>query len=196
MSAPCAVLNEALPDGGVVIGQDLTTSGGNFLYIHKVKDGCSLVFLANSSDGAVDTWVSLRGKLVPEIWNPHDGKMGPSEYEHVAGKVGTLTRVHVKLPPVRSMFLVANEIAVRPDASRSSVEASPPTLASDGVTAATITVALKDAATAQAVRSCGSHFVTRDLIFPRTSLMHVRQDAERCRQDGGAPRQILTIAFT
>ncbi len=102
-----AVLDEALPDGDVVIGQDLTTSGGNFSYIHKVKDGRSLVLLANSSDGAVDTWVSLRGKLVPEIWNPHDGKMGPSEYEHVAGKVGTVTRVHVKLPPVRSMFLVA-----------------------------------------------------------------------------------------
>jgi len=102
-----AVLYEALPDGDVVIGQDLTTTGGNFSYIHKVKDGRSLVFLANSSDGAVDTWVSLRGKLVPEIWNPHDGRMGPSEYEHVAGKVGTVTRVHVKLPPVHSMFLVA-----------------------------------------------------------------------------------------
>ena len=141
-----SVLNEALPDGDVVIGHDLTASGGNFSYIHKVKDGRSLVFLANSSDGAVDTWVSLRGKLVPEIWNPHDGKMGPSEYEHVAGKEGTVTRVHVKLPPVRSMFLVADEALVRTDASRSTVEASPTTVASDGVTAATITVTLKDAA--------------------------------------------------
>ena len=101
-----AVLNEALPDGDVVIEQDLMASGGNFSYIHKVKDGQSMYFFANSSDADVDTWVVLRGKVTPEIWNPHDGKIGPAEVEHAIGKEGPVTRMHVKLAPVRSLFLL------------------------------------------------------------------------------------------
>ncbi len=104
-----AVLTEALPDGDVVIEQDPTTHGGNFSYIHKVKDGKSMYFFGNSSDTEVDTWVAIRGKLAPAVWNPHDGKIGPGVYEHVAGKEGPVTRVHVKLPPVHSLFLVADE---------------------------------------------------------------------------------------
>ena len=104
-----AVLTESLPDGDVVIGQDPKLSGGNFSYIHKVQDGKSMYFFANSSDAGVDTWVNLRGKLALETWNPHDGKIGPSEVEHVIGKAGPVTRVHVKLAPVRSLFLVAGE---------------------------------------------------------------------------------------
>jgi hypothetical protein len=103
------VLNEALPDGDVVIGQDLTVDGGNFSYIHKVKDGRSMYLFANSSDAEVDTQVALRGELVPEVWNPHDGKVSPAEYEHVAGKEGPVTRVHVRLAPVHSLFLVADD---------------------------------------------------------------------------------------
>ncbi len=101
------VLNEALPDGDVVIGQDPKVNGGNFSYIHKVKDGRSIYFFANSSDGEVDTWVTLRGKLALELWNPHDGQRGPVEYEQVAGKEGPVTRARVKLAPVHSLFLVA-----------------------------------------------------------------------------------------
>ena len=106
-----AVLDEALPDGDVVIGEELAVSGGNCSYIHKVKDGRSLYFFGNSSDGPVDTWVALRGKFTPEVWNPHDGKISAAEVEHVAGKEGNLTRVRVKLPPVHSLFLVAEDKA-------------------------------------------------------------------------------------
>jgi hypothetical protein len=101
------VLTEALPDGDVVIESDLTVRGGNFSYIHKVKDGKSMFFFANSSDAEVDTWVALRGNIAPAIWNPHNGQTGPAEVEHVRGKAGPVTRVHVKLAPVRSLFLVA-----------------------------------------------------------------------------------------
>lgn len=107
MAAVKAALKEALPDGDVVMDQDLTVNGGNFSYIHKVKDGRSIYFFANSSDAEVDTWVSLRGNVVPEIWNPHDGKTGPAEVEHISGKEGPVTRVHVKLGPVCSLFLVS-----------------------------------------------------------------------------------------
>ena len=106
-----SVLDEALPDGDVVIEQDVATKGGNLSYIHKVKEGRELYFFANSCDQDVDIWVRLRGKLALELWNPHDGKTGPCEYTHVSGKGGAVTRVRVKLPPVGSVFLVA------PDAS-------------------------------------------------------------------------------
>ncbi len=104
-----AALAEALPDGDVMIEQDPAISGGNFSYIHKVKDGKSIYFFENSSDTEVDTWVALRGKRILEAWNPHDGKIGPAEVEHVVGKEGSVTRVHVKLEPVRSLFLVTEE---------------------------------------------------------------------------------------
>ena len=103
------VLNTALPDGDVVIEQAPPTPGGNFSYIHKVKDGKAMYFFANSSDAEVDTWVSLRGTMAPEVWNPHDGKMGPVDYKPAVGKEGPVTRVHVKLPPVHSLFLMADE---------------------------------------------------------------------------------------
>ena len=102
-----SVLDEALPDGDVVIEQDMMVKGGNLSYIHKVIEGRALYFFANSSDQEVDIWVRLRGKFAPELWNPHDGKMGPGEYTHVPGKGGAVTRVRVKLPPVHSVFLVA-----------------------------------------------------------------------------------------
>jgi hypothetical protein len=72
-----------------------------------VIEGRALYFFANSSDQEVDIWVRLRDKFAPELWNPHDGKMGPGEYTHVPGKGGIVTRVRVKLPPVHSVFLVA-----------------------------------------------------------------------------------------
>jgi hypothetical protein len=102
-----SVLDEALPDGDVVIEQDITVKGGNLSYIHKVIEGRELYFFANSSGQDVDIWVRLRGKFAPELWNPHDGKIGPGEYTHVPGKGVVVTRVRVKLPPVHSVFLVA-----------------------------------------------------------------------------------------
>jgi hypothetical protein len=118
VAALTTVLDESLPDGDVVIGQDLTPKGGNFSYIHKVKDGRSMYFFANSSDGAVDTWVVLRGKLALEVWNPHDGRVGPAEVEQVADKTGPVTRVHVRLAPVRSLFLVTEETTDKTSSNR------------------------------------------------------------------------------
>ncbi len=101
-----AAIDEALPDGDVVIEHDLTVKGGNLSYIHKVKDGLAIYLLANSSDQELDITVRLRGTLTPELWDPHDGKIRAIEHEHADGKI---TRVRVKLPPVHSVFLIAAE---------------------------------------------------------------------------------------
>jgi len=47
-----------------------------------------MYFLANSSDGEVDSWVALRGKLTPEIWNPHDGRSGRPRSNTLSAKRG------------------------------------------------------------------------------------------------------------
>jgi hypothetical protein len=127
-----SVLDEALPDGDVVFEVDASASAalptyslkkrdgrgrvvqgeperGNLSYIHKVKDGRTMVFIANSSDRAVDVAVRLRGRLAPELWDPHDGTIRPSDSAQVPGASGPVTRVRVKLPPVRSVLLVAAE---------------------------------------------------------------------------------------
>ncbi len=109
-----AVLAEALPDGDVVIDHDQPVTTGNISYIHKGKDGLSIYFFANSSDDPVDTWVALRGKVAPEVWDPHDGNVGPAEVRHVTGKEGPVTRVHLKLAPVHSLFLVAPDAPRKP----------------------------------------------------------------------------------
>jgi len=104
-----AVLDEALPDGDVAIEPLPSLPGGNFSYIHKVKDGQSIYFFANSSDHEVDTWVTLRGRITPELWDPHDGKISLAEVQQGRGQQDPVTRVHLNLPPVRSIFLVADE---------------------------------------------------------------------------------------
>jgi len=38
--------------------------------------------------------------------------IAPAEVEHVIGKEGPITRVHVKLAPVRSLFLVAADTVI------------------------------------------------------------------------------------
>ncbi len=103
------VLDEALVCSDVMIEQEGEVKGGNLSYIHKVKDGLSLYFFGNSSDQEIDFHVYLRGRLDPEQWNPHDGTISVSEFEHPRVHGGDVTRVHLKLPPVHSMFLVAAE---------------------------------------------------------------------------------------
>jgi hypothetical protein len=101
------VLDQALPDGDVVVEQSPTLTNGNFSYIHKAISGQSVFFFANSSDQAVDTWVRLRGHLEPELWNPYDGSTRATEAQYISGAGGPVTRVHLVLPPVRSAFVVA-----------------------------------------------------------------------------------------
>lgn len=111
VSALKSVLDIALPDGDVIFEQDIAPIGGNLSCIHKINEGRHITFIANSSDQKVDTWVRLRGKLAPELWDPHEGKIGPCEYQHMKLKDGIVTRVHINLAPVRSVFLVAEVTA-------------------------------------------------------------------------------------
>lgn len=103
------MLDAALPLPDVALeGSVAATSGNGMLsYIHKVKEGADLYYFANSSDDTIDTWARLRGKLTPELWDPHSGAIGPAQFEWIKSGEENVTRVRLKLSPVRSMIVRA-----------------------------------------------------------------------------------------
>ena len=107
-----AMLDDALPVADVAFDPNLRVSSGDgaLSYLHKQKDGCEIYFFANSSDDALDTFVQLRGNLAPELWNPHTGATAPAEYTRQVQSGRAVTRLHLKLPPVSSRFVVAPQI--------------------------------------------------------------------------------------
>lgn len=97
-----------LPD--VSFEDYIGTSGGNFSYIHKIKGERHIFFFANSSDVPVSTYVRLRGRVVPEVWDPHKGNKEAAEYEYIKNSDVVVTRVRIELPPVKSVFITATKL--------------------------------------------------------------------------------------
>ena len=112
-------LRQAFSDLG--LGADLVfdhnpqpNSGkGALSYIHKRKAGRDIYLLANSSDDDIHTYITLRGKLRPEWWNPHDGSISTVEdlSYPVIDKVAH-TRFRMDLPAVHSLFVVAKQFGM------------------------------------------------------------------------------------
>jgi len=76
-------------------------------YIHKVKGGRDIYMFANIGTGTIDTHVRLRGRVQPEIWNPHTGKISQAE---CASEIETgieKTVVRLTIAPFNSVFVVA-----------------------------------------------------------------------------------------
>jgi hypothetical protein len=103
-----ALLDDALPIGDVRFENSprVESGGGMLSYLHKVKDGANIFYFANSSNDKVDTWVRLRGRMTLQAWDPHSGMMAPLECSRVMDQGQDVTRVHLMLDPVRSVFLI------------------------------------------------------------------------------------------
>ena len=108
-SALKQTLDDALAIPDVKFENDLSLTGGNLSYIHKVKDGMGVYFFANSSDNSVDTYVRLKGNFTPAVWNPHDGTFSTPEYSHVTDSGQDVTRVRLVLLPVKSLFITMTD---------------------------------------------------------------------------------------
>jgi hypothetical protein len=102
-----AVLADALPAPDVRWDDPPTVAGGNLSCLHKTIGGRDVYFFANSSDTQVDTTVTLRGGLEPELWDPHTGTIGPVEHTRATADGEPLCRVRLQLPAVRSTFVVS-----------------------------------------------------------------------------------------
>ena len=75
-------------------------------YLHKVKGGRNIYFIANSTDQRVETEVRLRGKLTLQSWNPHTGDIAPLPTTDLIESGQHFTRARLQLDPVKSVFLV------------------------------------------------------------------------------------------
>ena len=85
------------------------SGNGQLAYIHKVKGGRDIIFVANSSDDCVSTTVSVRGALDLEIWDPYTGSTGPAAAEIVTNGAELRTEVRLDLPAVSSTLLVGSQ---------------------------------------------------------------------------------------
>jgi hypothetical protein len=105
-----AVLDDALTVYDVAFEQAFASRNGNLSYLHKVIDGRQGYFVGNSSDDAVDMHLKLRGKLKLEQWDPHTGEISACETEAISVQGVEVTRVRLKLAPVRSVFFVETRV--------------------------------------------------------------------------------------
>ena len=86
---------------------DVTFEVGKTLrYIHKVKEGRDVYFLANLSKRPISTWVELRGAVSPEAWDPHTGVISRPQSSRETRGGSDVTRVKIELPATRSLFIV------------------------------------------------------------------------------------------
>ena len=78
-------------------------------YIHKIHDQRHVYFLANLGKAAIDSRVELRGKLRPELWNPHTGDFSLPKHLHQKRAAVDVTQVKISLLPTNSIFIIAQE---------------------------------------------------------------------------------------
>ncbi|NRF41238.1 glycosyl hydrolase [Pedobacter foliorum] len=106
-------ISDALAEMGIAPDvkwdNNLGPSSGNgaLSYLHKVKDQRNIYYFANSSDDVINTKVALRGKIIPEIWDPYTGKkMSATGVAHIKYKGLDYTELSLSLPAVKSVFIL------------------------------------------------------------------------------------------
>ncbi len=104
-----AVLNEAVAVWDVRFEEELAikSAKGKLAYIHKVRDNAEYYFFANSSDDNINTWVRVRGKLKPELLDPHTGAITAAEFQNIQQDGQGVTRIRLKLGANKSVFVRA-----------------------------------------------------------------------------------------
>ena len=55
----------------------------------------------------MDTNARIRGKIVPELWNPHTGEISTPAYSYETVDSVDVTCVNITLEPIKSVFVVA-----------------------------------------------------------------------------------------
>jgi hypothetical protein len=80
-------------------------------YIHKIKDGRNIYLFANITKKAIDTHAKLRGRVQPEIWDPHTGEISKAECSHKVEAGTDVTVVRITLAPFKSIFIVGGRQA-------------------------------------------------------------------------------------
>lgn len=77
-------------------------------YIHKSSAERQVYFLANLNPDLTETVATLRGDLALESWDPHSGTIQPVILQHANRDGQALTELPLKLPYLRSLFLISS----------------------------------------------------------------------------------------
>lgn len=87
------------------------TANGMLSYIHKVREGKDIYFFSNSTDDTVNTFVQVRGKIIPQLWNPYNGTISRiNNVSYLKEGRRVYTRFPLKLGAVQSTFIIAKSI--------------------------------------------------------------------------------------
>jgi hypothetical protein len=78
-------------------------------YIHKVKGSWHIYMFANIGTRTVDTHARLRGRVQPEIWNPHTGEISQAECANEIETGIEKTVVRLTMAPFNSVFVVGEK---------------------------------------------------------------------------------------
>ncbi|HNY14881.1 MAG TPA: glycosyl hydrolase, partial [Bacteroidales bacterium] len=107
------VLNEALPVRDVRIQMEPVWPvrmnmkyDGAVTYIHKVKDGKDIYFIANSTNEPVKTSIILRGKKNLALWDPHTGEREDLNVSVSEAAGQSVTTVPLSLGALKSVFYI------------------------------------------------------------------------------------------
>lgn len=79
---------------------------GCFSYVHKIKDGKSFFYFANSTDNKIDTDVLLRGKFNLESWNAYNGKSDKISSTVIKKDNMYYTKFRLQIDKVSSVLIV------------------------------------------------------------------------------------------
>ncbi|MBE6725529.1 MAG: hypothetical protein E7576_10120 [Ruminococcaceae bacterium] len=116
------VVNQHLPDF-LKIGIDRRLARGcSMNCIHKKYAGSEIYFITNTTGNDYRGHVLLRGRLVPEEWNPANGKVKKcvSETVRVSGEI--YTRVALELEASSCVFLVSPSVRTQRELIRDLTE--------------------------------------------------------------------------
>ena len=81
---------------------------GAVTYIHKVRGGKDIYFIANSTAQPVSLNLQLRGrKGSVELWNPQDGTRQAAAFKTEERKGGAVTALPLEIPALNGMFVIA-----------------------------------------------------------------------------------------
>jgi hypothetical protein len=78
-------------------------------YIHKRWNNREIYFMANLNTRFDETVVTLRGSYQLEAWDPHTGQISRIPVTHRNRSERVFTEVKLRLPYLRSLFLVSTE---------------------------------------------------------------------------------------
>jgi hypothetical protein len=110
-------LNQVAPAADVVLENTTPANrgAGKLSYLHKIKNGKNIYYIANSTTNPVNTYISLKGKQKLELWDPNTGDKSAIKnvtYIRVNGVV--YSRIKLDLEAVKSVFIVGDRPLLNP----------------------------------------------------------------------------------